>query len=171
MGALNNYFRLMKYKALLSLYRFFDAVVKVLEEQFFRAPCQNEKVLLLYRAEHFGVRGILGFINCCNWRSKGCPNAHHGQYKGKQCVPTVTVGAICNDRLCFWDVFFGMKGYNSDDTVINAFTISAKTRSETYTLPVSNEIGNIERKKPYILWDGIFSEGHWEIRQSSSGEV
>ena len=60
---------------------------------------------MLKESEKRGTTGLLGSIDCCKWTWKNCPTAWHGQFKGKEKTPTVTLEAICDRSLWIWHAF------------------------------------------------------------------
>lgn len=83
---------------------------------------------------------MIGSTDCCKWQWKNCPTAHHGQYKGKESLPTNTIVAVSDDRLYFWHIFFGTAGCNNDVTVFSASTMSAKMSKRTFPRAVEYEV-------------------------------
>lgn len=82
------------------LKRFTEAVVECFKDEYLRPPIREETAVLLKLANNLGFPGMLGSIDCCKWVWKNCPNAYHGEYEGKEKVPTITLEAI--------DYIFGM---------------------------------------------------------------
>jgi Plant transposon protein len=71
---------------------------------------------------------MLGGIDCTNWQWKNCPVAFHGQYSGKEGVPTVTLETIADQNLWLWYVFFGVPGAANDINVLETLLFVTRTR-------------------------------------------
>lgn len=138
------------------LKRFFQGVVECFKDDYLRPPNQPETEILLQRAEVLGFPGMLGSIDCCKWQWKNCPTAYHGQMKGKEKVPTLTMEAITDDRLYIWHSFFGIAGCNNDITVFEASPILGMMANGKYPRPCEYNIDAVVRNKPYWLCDGIY---------------
>lgn len=154
--ALDEYIRMAESTSLETLMRFCRAVVKRYGSSYLRPPTAEEVVLLLRRGAYLGFPGMLGSIDCCKWRWKNCPTALHGQYQGKEGVPTVTLEAIADDRLYIWHMFFGMSGCNNDINVVEASTLTNKIASGEYPPAVEYRLAGELCSTPYWLADGIY---------------
>ena len=64
-----------------------------------RDPTPAEVENFLVDGEKRGTPGLLGSIDCSKWIWKNCPTAWHGQFKGKEKTPSVTVEVICDRSL------------------------------------------------------------------------
>eukprot|EP00171_Calliarthron_tuberculosum_P007479 IDg7479t1 len=140
---LDEYMRMAESTSLEALMRFCRAVVQKYGDAYLRPPTKDEVIVLLRRGAYLGFPGMLGSIDCCKWRWKNCPTALHGQYQGKEGVPTVTLEAIADDRLYIWHMFFGMSGCNNDINVVEASTLCNKIASGEY--PPANPVTNKEK--------------------------
>lgn len=154
--SIDEYGRIGASTALEFLKKFAKGVVECFKDEFLRPPNKKETEILLQRAECLGFPGMLGSIDCCKWVWKNCPTAHHGQHKGKEKVPTITMECIGDDRLYIWHAFFGIPGCNNDITVLEASPISASIANATYPVPCEFEIDGVVRNKPYWLSDNIY---------------
>lgn len=67
-----------------------------------RSPNANDVERLLKENEKRGFPGMLGSIDCMQWVWKNCPTAWHGQYVGKEGVPTIVLEAVASKDLWFW---------------------------------------------------------------------
>lgn len=97
--------RIAKSTALEYICHFAASVVAVFSENYLRAPTKEETRNLLLCAGKLGLPEMLGSIDRCKWMCKYCPTAHHGQFKGEERVPTVTMEAIANNRLYICHAF------------------------------------------------------------------
>lgn len=131
-------------------------VVELYKDKFMRPTNQHKTRILLQTADALGFPGMLGSIDCCKWVWKNCPTSYHGQYKGKEKIPTITIEAICDDRLYFWHKFFGIAGCNNDLTVLDASPLIQKISERQYPLPCEYSVEKILRNQPYWLFDGIY---------------
>lgn len=157
--SLDETLRLAESTALECLERFTVAIRKCFATQYLRSPTLRETETLLIRAEKLGFPGMLGSIDCSKWAWKNCPTAYHGQYKGKEQIPTITLEAIADDRLYIWHAFFGIPGCNNDITVFDSSTIPGKMASGEYPNRAEYTICGEKRNKPYLLADGIYPRG------------
>ena len=136
--------------------RFCRAVVETLGPKYLRNPTLAEVERLLKDAEKRGMPGLLGSIDCSKWTWKNCPTAWHGQFKGKEKTPTVTLEAICDRSLWIWHAFFGMPGSLNDINVFEASPIINKIASGVFPPPCEYRIGGVRRNKPFWFSDGIY---------------
>lgn len=103
--------------------------------EYLRQPTEVETIFLLRRAAVLGFPGMLGSIDCCKCIWKNCPTAPHGQHKGKEGAPTLTMEAVADDRLRIWHMFLGMPGLNNDVNVFDASPLQNKIADGVYPLP------------------------------------
>lgn len=153
--SVDEYGRLAASTALECLKRFCAGVVECFRDEYLGPPNKRETEILLKRPDCLGFPGMLGYIDCCKWKWKNSPMAHHGQFKGKEKVPTVTMEAIADDRMYIWHAFFGIAGCNNDISVFEASLIVGSIANATYPLTCEYNIDNIRRNKSYWLCDGI----------------
>lgn len=154
--AVDEYLRMGESTALECLKQFAACVVECFKSGYLRPPNANESKILLQRANALNFPGMLGSIDCCKWVWKNCPTAHHGQYRGKEKVPTITMEAIADDRLYIWHAFFGVAGCNNDLKVLEASPLISMISKGIYPLPMEYTVGEMRRNKPYWLTDGIY---------------
>lgn len=170
--SIDEYGRMGASTALECLKKFCKGVVTFFKDEYLSPPNQRQTEILLQRGENLGFPGMLGSIDCSKWKWKNCPTAHHGQMKGKEKVPTITMEAIADDRLYIWHAFFGVAGCNNDITVFEASPIIGYIANATYPLPCEYTINNIRRNKPYWLCDGIYAKAPFFVHSivNPSGE-
>lgn len=154
--AVDEYLRMGDSTARDCLKKFAYGVVECFKHEYLRPPNGSETKILLQRASALNFPGMLGSIDCCKWKWKNCPTAYHGQYRGKEKVPTITMEAIADDRLYYWHAFFGVAGCNNDITVLEASPLLSKISTGTYPLAVEFDVGTERVNKPYWLCDGIY---------------
>ena len=58
-----------------SLRRFVNAVIELFENEYLRSPNENDTARLLALGEERGFLGMLGSIDCMQWKWKNCPSA------------------------------------------------------------------------------------------------
>lgn len=98
----DEYLEMSESSALLWLKKFCQAVIEIYEEEYMRSPNANDVERLLKENEKRGFPGMLGSIDCMHWVWKNCPTAWHGQYVGKEGVPTIVLEAVASNDLWFW---------------------------------------------------------------------
>lgn len=154
--AIDDYLSMSETTARECLKRFCSAVVKTLEPVYLREPTEEDVRKMLMDSEKRGTPGLLGSIDCCKWQWKNCPTGWHGQFKGKEKTPTVTLEAICDRSLWIWHAFFGMPGSLNDINVVEASPIIEKIAAGTFPPPLEYRISGERRNKPYWFSDGIY---------------
>lgn len=159
--ALDELMRIGESTSMECLERFARGVCDVFGAEYLRSPTQDDLKRILARSEARGFPGCIGSIDCCKWEWKNCPTALHGQYEGKEGVPTITLEAIADETLWIWHAFFGMPGCLNDINVLDASPLFNKIASGEYPLPISYEIAGEARDIPYWLADGIYPE--WPV--------
>ena len=103
--AVDEYVRIGESTALEALKKFCASVIKHLGDEYLRAPTEDDLRKILARSERRGIPGCIESIDCAKWKWRNCRTAHHGQYTGKEGVPTVTTEAITDDSLWIWHIF------------------------------------------------------------------
>lgn len=154
--AVDEYIRIGESTAALALVRFVRGVIECFGAEYLRVPNQQDIQRLLGRSNREGFPGCLGSIDCTKWVWKNCPTALHGQFTGKEGVPTITIEAIADSTLWIWHLFVGMPGSHNDINVVEASPLVNKIVQGVYPPPLTYTVGGVERNKPYWLADGIY---------------
>ncbi|XP_050253371.1 uncharacterized protein LOC126699511 [Quercus robur] len=89
-----------------SLKKFVATVVDIFSEEYLRSPNNEDIAKLLAHGENRGFSGMLGSIDCMQWKWKNCPIAYKGQFSGYIRVPTIILEAVASYDLCIWHDFF-----------------------------------------------------------------
>lgn len=156
--AVDEILRIGESTSLECLERFAVGVLEIFGEEYLRSPTPDDLKRILARSEARGFPGCIGSIDCCKWEWKNCPTALHGQYEGKEGVPTITLEAIADETLWIWHAFFGMPGCLNDINVLDASPLFNRIASGEYPLPIRYQIAGEDRNIPYWLADGIYPE-------------
>ena len=143
--------------------RFCSAVIAALGPVHLREPTEDDIKKMLEKFVACGTPGLLGSIDCTKWVWRNCPTALHGQFKGIEKVPTVTLEAICDLSLWIWHAFFGMPGSLNDINVVEASPIINKIAAGTFPSPCEYRIAGVRRNMPYWFSDGIYPKAPFFI--------
>ncbi len=129
--AVDEYVRIGGSTVIESFRRFIVAVLdEVFGEEYMRTPNENDIARLLAVGERRGFPGMLGSLDCMHWEWKNCPTAWHGQYKGKEGVPTFVLEAVASHDRWIWHAFFGLPGTHNDINVLQRSPLFAKLAEE-----------------------------------------
>ena len=80
---------------------FVKAVVEVFSEQYLRAPNAEDTARLMAINHARGWPGMLGSIDCMQWKWDKCPTAWRGAYTGQKDGPTMILEAVASSILVF----------------------------------------------------------------------
>ena len=86
---LDEYVRIVKSTAMMSLKKFVAAVVAIFLEQYLRSLNNEDIAKLLAHGQNRGFSGMLGSIDCMHWKWKNCPTAWKWMYCGHVRQPTI----------------------------------------------------------------------------------
>lgn len=86
--------------------------------EYLRPPNFRETDIFLQKAGSLWSTGMLGTIDFCKWSWINRPNACHGQDKCKSKKLTITMEAIWDDCIYFWQAFFSVARWNDDITLL-----------------------------------------------------
>lgn len=132
--SVDEYLRMASSTVMECMKQFAKGIYETYREQYLAPPNEEQTETLLKKGSILGFPGMIGSIDCCKWVWKNCPTAYHGQYKGKEKVPSITLEAICDDRLYFWHVYFGVAGCNNDITVLESSPLFGKISNGSYPM-------------------------------------
>ena len=99
--AVDEYVRISESSASDCLNHFCKAVIKCFGVKYLRAPTVADLQRILQESAKRGFPGVLGSIDCYNWRWKNCPRAWKGSFKGIKDTSIVLEGGVSYD-LWFW---------------------------------------------------------------------
>ena len=153
--AVDEYLKIGESTALESLKRFCVAIVEVFEEEYLRRPNEADVKRLLKINENRGFPGMLGSVDCMHWTWKNCPTAFHGQFTGKEKVPTIILEAVASYDLWIWHAFFGLPGSLNDINVLDRSDLFQQYTENTGP-EVKFTLQNEEFNMGYYLGDGIY---------------
>lgn len=68
----------------------------------------------------------------------------------------MTMETVCDDKLYFWHVFFGIVGCNNDITVLESSPLHASVANCTYILLCKYDIDGFKRNELYWISDGMY---------------
>lgn len=171
--AMDDYLSMSETTARDSLFHFCTALIDRLGPIYLRSPTPDDIKEILSLNAARGFPGLLGSIDCCKWEWKNCPTAWHGQFRGKEKKPTVTLEAICDRRLWIWHAFFGMPGCLNDINVVEASPLLEKISSGVFPPPCEFRLAGTRRNKPYWFADGIYPKAPFfmsSIQEPSSNK-
>ena len=116
--AVDEYVRIGESTASDCVAHFCDAIISSFGEEYLRSPTVRDLELILQENAKRGFPGMIGSIDCYNWRWKNCPKAWQGSFKGKKGTSIVLEAAVSYD-LWFWHAFFGLPGALNDINVVH----------------------------------------------------
>lgn len=151
----DEYLEVSESSALFWLKKFCQVIIDIYEEEYMRSPNADDVERLLEENAKRGFPGMLGSIDCMHWVWKNCPTAWHGQYMGKEGVPTIVLEAVASKDLWIWHAFFGLPGSLNDLNILNASPVFNKV-VEGVAPKVEFEIRGNKYRFGYYLADGIY---------------
>jgi len=102
------------------LRRFCKGIIRLYEQEYLRAPTQDDLQKILHVSEMRGFPGMIGSIDCMHWEWKNYPTAWEGQFtRGDKGTTTVILEAIASHDLWIWHAFFGCPGTLNDINVLD----------------------------------------------------
>lgn len=153
--ALDEYMRMGESTSLESLEHFCRGICEVFAEEYLRTPTLADVERLYEKGEERGFPGMLGSLDCMHWTWKNCPTAYHGQYRGKEKVPSMILEAVASHDLWIWHCFFGLPGTLNDINVLDRSPIFRPyTEGRSHNVPFT--INNVRYTMGYYLVDGIY---------------
>lgn len=124
---------------MMCLYRSCLVVTNSFGDEYLRSPTNEDVARIMSQSENRGFPGMLGSMHCSKWEWRNCPTASHGQLKGKEKAPTVTLEEICDHSLWIWHALFGLPGCLNDINVLEASPLTSKIANGEYPPPLSIE--------------------------------
>jgi hypothetical protein len=152
--AVDEYTRIGAETARVALHEFVDAVVEGFGEEYLRAPTVDDTKRLLEVNAASGFPGMLGSIDCNNWKWKNCPSGVEGMYKGGK-DKSVVLEAVASHDLWIWHCFFGCPGSMNDINVLQRSPLMDAIENGTMHF-VEFELNGKIYNLPYWLADGIY---------------
>ena len=110
---------------------FVRTVNSTFQAECLRAPNEAGLKRLLQRGNHRAFLGMFGSLDFCKWIWNNCPKAWHGQLKGKEQVPAITLEEIAADRFWIRDAYFGMSGSCNDIYVLDNYPLLSNVAQGT----------------------------------------
>ena len=151
----DEYVRIGESTTIECLKKFVEAIVDIYSTEYLRSPNSNDIARLLRVGESRGFPGMLGSIDCMQWKWKNCPSGSKGQYTGHSREPTIILEAVASYDLWIWHAFFGLPGSHNDINVLDhsfIFTKLAQGRAPS----VNYSINGHDYTMGYCLADGIY---------------
>ncbi|XP_038707215.1 uncharacterized protein LOC120002520 [Tripterygium wilfordii] len=157
---LDEYVPIGESTVILSMKKFVKTIISVFGNEYLRSPNSDDIAKLLVIGESRGFPGMLGSIDCMDWKWKNCPTAWKAQFSGNIHEPTLILEAVASHDLWIWHAFFGLPGSHNDTNVLDrsfVFTKLAQGRSP----PVHYYVNGRHYSMGYYLADGIYPS--WAI--------
>ncbi|XP_057424645.1 uncharacterized protein LOC130718160 [Lotus japonicus] len=93
--AVDEYIKIGGTTAFECLRRFCKGIIRLYEQQYLRAPTQEDLQRILHANDMRGFPGMIGSIDCMHWEWKNCPKAWEGQFtRGDKGTTTVILEAV-----------------------------------------------------------------------------
>ncbi|MGH7954363.1 MAG: hypothetical protein ACREOZ_00205 [Gloeomargaritales cyanobacterium] len=123
-----------------------------LEAKYNRAMTKEDARRLshLHHDVH-GVAGMIGSLDCMHVSWKNCPVAYHGQYQGKERVPTIVLEAMADHNLWIWHAAFGFPGSLNDINIWDQSPLHRALVDGTWGNDFEFRVGNETFDKLWIL--------------------
>ncbi|XP_062181978.1 uncharacterized protein LOC133886243 [Phragmites australis] len=102
-----------------SMRRFVRAVVEVFGDEYLRSPNDEDTAHLFAINASRGFPGMLGSIDCMNWRWKNCPTAWAGSFTSHVNAPMIILKTVALQDLWIWHAFFSMPSSLNDINVLH----------------------------------------------------
>ena len=93
---MDEYVRIAKSTAMMSLKKLVVAVVAIFSEEYLRSQNNEDITRLLAHGQNCGLPGMLGSIDCMHWKWKNCLAAWKGMYYGHIREPTIILEAVAS---------------------------------------------------------------------------
>ena len=155
----DEYIRISESSSSECLQHFCSAMESRFGEEYLRSPTSDDLKRILNENSARGFPGMIGSIDCYNWKWENCPKAWHGSYRGVKGTSIVLEAAVSRD-LWFWHAFFGMPGSMNDINVLQRSPLLHSLISGTMPQIHYTVNGNLY-DKPYWLADGIYP--NWPV--------
>jgi hypothetical protein len=159
-NSFRDYYQLGQTTALLAVQHFTTIIACSgnLRAKFLRSmsPSDAKRVEAMHFHQH-GVRGMAGSLDCSHVLWKNCPVAHHGQFKGKEEVPTVIMEVACDYQLFAWHAVVGYAGtFNDinvwDNSLLHRSLIDGSFSQNDFEFEIAGTMFSCL----YFLVDGIY---------------
>ena len=166
--ALDENLRIGESTAVESMKRFCAGVVTCFMKEYIRLPNEGELRRISAQNAKRGFPGCVGSIDCMRWKWKNCPTAFHGQYIGKEKVPSIVMEGVADEELWFHHVFFGIPGSNNDLNVLDNSPLFNAVAEGKWPPRILFTVNGVQRNLPYLLVDGIYYD--WAMLVKSLSE-
>jgi hypothetical protein len=159
-NSFRDYYQLGQTTALLAVqhYTTIIACSVNLYAKFLRSmsPSDAKHVKAMHFHQH-GVRDMAGSLDCSHVLWKNCPVAHHGQFKGKEELPTVIMEVACDYQLFAWYAVVGYAGTFNDISVWDNSLLHCSLIDGSFSRnDFEFEIAGTTFSFLYFLVDGIY---------------
>ena len=157
--AVDEYVRMSESSASDCLHHFCCAVISFFGPEYLRSPTISDMKRLMQENAKRGFPGMIGSIDCYNWKWDNCPKAWNGSYRGVKGTSIVLEAAVSHD-LWIWHAFFGMPGAMNDINVLQRSDLLHSLIKGTMPA-VQYSINGHDYTLPYWLADGIYP--NWPV--------
>ncbi|XP_040258881.1 uncharacterized protein [Aegilops tauschii subsp. strangulata] len=151
----NKYLRMSEDTCGNAMVRFATAVVEMFGPQYLREQTVADTERLLATLEVRGWPGLLGSLDCMQWKWNNCLKTLHGQYQGHVKKPTIIFKAVASQDLWIWHAFFCMPESHNDINVLQGSPLFARL-VEKKTHPCHYIVNENGYNKGYYLVDGMY---------------
>ncbi|KAL7549247.1 hypothetical protein ACHAWF_012507 [Thalassiosira exigua] len=109
--------------------------------------------------EHHGIDGMFGSLDVTKVQWANCPSAWHGQFQGKEGVPTIALEAVADYNLWIWHDAFGFPGGLNDLNIWEKSSHLESFQDGTFSeLDFEYEINGEKFDQLFALVDGIYPQ-------------
>uniref|UniRef100_A0A0D3AS79 DDE Tnp4 domain-containing protein n=1 Tax=Brassica oleracea var. oleracea TaxID=109376 RepID=A0A0D3AS79_BRAOL len=134
----------------------YDEEMNLYEQEYLRAPTQDDLQKILHVSEMRGFPGMIGSIDCMHWEWKNCPTVWEGQFtRGDKGTTTVILEAVASHDLWIWHAFFGCLGTLNDLNVLDRSPVFDDVEQGN-TPRVKFFVNQRSYDMAYYLADGIY---------------
>ncbi|GKC84259.1 ALP1-like protein isoform X1 [Tanacetum coccineum] len=143
-----------------ALDHFCQAVMKIYGPEFLRKPTVTDiEKLYLHHEEKHWFPGMLGSLDCTDWKWFGFPYAFKAHYVRRDHGPNpfILLEVVASQDLWIWHAFFGVAGSNNDINILYQSPLFNDLK--TGRAPEIPFVANgVTYQSGYYLVDGIYPE-------------
>jgi hypothetical protein len=122
--------------------------------EYLRSSNMDHLKSILEESSSRGFPGMIGSLDCYNWKWENCPKAWYGSPRGVKGTSIILEASVSYD-LWFWHAFFGMPGSMNDINVLQRSPLLHAFLDGSMP-EIRYEINGNSYTTPYWLVDGIY---------------